>query len=63
MSTDGTAASTPLLKTVAVKDVLTEDCEEARCVVHSFEADRTGREFDEARSWRREGFEKGGCGR
>jgi hypothetical protein len=41
VSTDGTAISSPFLETVAVEDVLARDCEEAGCVVHSFEADGT----------------------
>lgn len=56
MSTNGTTCATPLFKTCTVKDVLTENREEARCIVHSFEADRTGRKFDEIGSGRRERF-------
>jgi len=46
MSTDGTAASSPFLETVAVEDVLAGNGEEAGCVVHSLEADGTCWQFD-----------------
>ena len=56
MSTNGATCATPFFKTCTVKDVLTENREEARGIVHSLEADRTGRKFDEIGSGRRERF-------
>lgn len=58
MSTDGTAASFPLLETVAVEDVLAGDGEETGGVIHALEADGTGRELDEVGCWWWEGLEE-----
>jgi hypothetical protein len=38
VSANWAARTPPLLQTSAVEDMLTEDCEEASCLIHPFEA-------------------------
>lgn len=59
MATDGAAAASPFLETVAVEDMLAGNCEEARGIVHSLQADRTCWQLDEIRCWWRKWFEEG----
>ena len=42
VAADGTARSTPLLKTGAVEDMLAEDCEETCRFIHTLEANGAG---------------------
>jgi hypothetical protein len=45
--TDRTPAAFPFLETSAVEDVLTDDCEKACCLIHSFETYGAGGKFDQ----------------
>lgn len=64
MPAHGAAGPAPLLKAVAVEDVLAWDGQEARGVVHALEAHGAGGQLDEAGRgrWERLG-EAGGRGR
>jgi len=62
VATDRAAGTTPLFETGTVKDVLTENGEEASCLVHALEADGTRGQLNEGGSRGRMGLGGQGAG-